>query len=421
MPADQHFDVAIVGGGLVGAALAAALAPTKLSICVMDSESMTTDAALTTTPKTVHDVEPRVSAITYATQTLLANVGAWQNLPLERCGAYTRMEVWDADGTGAVNFNAAETGEAALGWIIENRVLAAALQQACRVQNNIAWRAAQRVQAMTRVNGHWQLEMTDGQRVRARLLVGADGAQSQVRERLGFRTSHHDYQQHAIVATVQTEWPHDACARQRFLDRGPLAFLPLASERERLCSVVWSVAPSDAGRLLKLDDAAFAKEIGHALEDRLGGIMAISPRHAFPLIERHAEQYVQGNAVLVGDAAHTVHPLAGQGVNLGFLDAATLAEEIARNLARGLPFDEPLALRRYERRRRLHNAVMQKTFAGFKTLFETRALPVRWLRNTGMALFDGIPPLKALAARQAMGLDGDLPDLCRPPRRGAHL
>lgn len=419
MPVKSEFDVVIVGGGMVGAALAAALAPTKLSILVLDAELPA--IADTAAPTTVDSVEPRVSALTCATQTLLANIGAWQHLPPARCCAYERMEVWDADGTGAVHFNAAETGTAALGWIVENRQVAAALHEACAERSNIEWRAPVRVQSLLRNGNRWQIVTADGNTVSARLLVGADGAQSQVREQLEFRTRRHDYQHRAIVATVQTEWPHDACARQRFMDAGPLAFLPLAGESEKLCSVVWSTTPDEAQRLLALDDKSFAAEIGHALEDRLGELVAVSRRTAFPLIERHADQYVKNNAVLVGDAAHTVHPLAGQGVNLGFLDAATLAEEIANNLARGLPFDEPLALRRYERRRKLHNTLMQKSFGGFKTLFETRALPVRWLRNTGMALLDGAAPLKVLVARQAMGLDGDLPALCRPPLRGTGL
>lgn len=422
MPADAiKTDVLVVGGGMVGAAFAAALAETGLAITVLDAEVPATVADVPAA--SVHEVEPRVSALTYATQSLLANLGAWQHIPASRACAYTHMDVWDADGTGTIHFDAADTGTQALGWIVENRTIAAALYQACRQHANIDWRAPVRVTRMSRAGRGWQVELADGTLFETTLLVGADGAQSQVREQTGFHLRQHDYRHRAIVATVETALPHDNCARQRFMGTGPLAFLPLAdaNRRHRLCSVVWSCVPQEAERLLGLDDAAFAAEISAALENRLGGVVAVSRRAAFPLIERHADRYVQDQVVLIGDAAHTVHPLAGQGVNLGFLDAATLAEEMAGNLARGLPFDEPLALRRFERRRKLHNLLMQKSFAGFKTLFAARALPVRWVRNTGMTLLDGVAPLKVLAARQAMGLDGDLPARCRPAPRGTHL
>lgn len=422
----EERDVVIVGGGMVGAALAAALAPAfathGLTIAVVDAEAPATGSATAAT--TVHDVEPRVSALTLATQTLLANLGAWQHLPPARACGYTRMEVWDADGTGRIGFDAADTGTATLGWIVENRQVAAALHAACRAHANIDWRAPVRVESFGRRGGRWEIALADGTLLSARLLVGADGAQSRVREQLGFRTRSHDYRHSAVVATVETELPHEGCARQRFMTSGPLAFLPLqdSNRNPRLSSIVWSTNPDQAERLLALDDDAFRGELARALEDRLGAVVAVSRRAALPLVERHADRYVQdGGVVLVGDAAHTVHPLAGQGVNLGFLDAATLAEEIGRNLARGLPFDEPLALRRFERRRKLHNTLMQKSFAGFKALFGQSALPVRWLRNTGMTLLDGAAPLKVLVARQAMGLDGDLPASCRPAPRGSHL
>lgn len=427
MPDDQvtTIDVLVVGGGMVGAALAASLgadpATQGLSVTVIDAEAPA--AARGTAPQSVHDIEPRVSALTLATQTLLANIGAWPHLSAARRCGYTGMEVWDADGTGRICFDAADTGTATLGWIVENREVAAALHAACRACANIDWRAPVRIVSLARDGGRWQAVLGDGSRLSARLLVGADGAQSRVRELAGFQTREHEYRQHAVVATVETGLPHRGCARQRFMSAGPLAFLPLAdgTDASRYCSVVWSTAPEEAARLLAVDDATFARELGAALEGRLGTVTAVSRRASLPLAERHAAHYVQDGVVLVGDAAHTVHPLAGQGVNLGFLDAATLAEELARNLARGLPFDEPQALRRYERRRRLHNTLMQKSFAGFKVLFGERRLPVRWLRNTGMSLLDRAAPLKVLVARQAMGLDGDLPARCRPAVRGSHL
>jgi 2-octaprenylphenol hydroxylase len=421
----QETDIVVVGGGMVGAAFAAAVAGNGLRVVVLDAEPTVPVRAAAASD--VNSVEPRVSAVTLATQQLLAGLGAWAHIPPQRACGYTAMQVWDADGTGEIRFDAGECGTSTLGWIIENRTIAAALHACCadiaRRDDALVWRAPARVAGLQRHAHGWRVTLADGETIDCRLLVGADGALSQVREQAGFRLRSHDYQHRAIVATVATELPHANCARQRFLDSGPLAFLPLmdASHEPRLCSVVWSCVPAEAERLLALDDAAFAHALGHALEGRLGAVTTVSRRQSLPLIERHADSYLRDNAVLIGDAAHTVHPLAGQGVNLGFLDAATLAEEILRNLARGLPFDEPQGLRRYERRRRHHNLLMQKSFAGMKSLFAAQALPVRWARNAGMGWLDATPPLKVLVARQAMGLDGDLPALCRQPPRGNHL
>lgn len=423
--AARETDIVVIGGGMVGAAFAAAVAGNGLRVLVLDAEApaQVPDGAASD----VQSVEPRVSAVTLATQQLLSSLGAWPYIPPQRACGYTAMQVWDADGTGEIRFDAGECGTPALGWIIENRTIAAALHACCadiaRRHDTLVWRAPARVAGLQRNARGWRVTLADGENIACRLLVGADGALSQVREQAGFRLRSHDYHHRAIVATVETALPHANCARQRFLDSGPLAFLPLMDARRepRLCSVVWSCVPAEAERLLALGDEAFAHALGHALEDRLGAVTAVTRRQSVPLIERHADSYLRDNAVLIGDAAHTVHPLAGQGVNLGFLDAATLAEEIQRNLARGLPFDEPLGLRRYERRRRHHNLLMQKSFAGLKSLFAAQALPLRWARNAGMGWLDAMPPLKVLLARQAMGLDGDLPALCRQPPRGGHL
>lgn len=415
----MQVDAIVVGGGMVGAACAALLADEGLSVLVLEA------AAAIPVPQQaaagVDEVEPRVSALTLATQQLLVSLDAWRHIAAPRCEAYTRMQVWDADGTGSLTFDCADTGTPALGWIVENAQVAAALRAACAQRRGITWRDGARVAGMDRRHGRWEVALAGGDTVSAPLLVGADGAQSQVREQLGIRLDTRDYQHHAIVSTVRTAQPHGHCARQRFLDEGPLAFLPLAGGDGHFCSVVWSVPPARAQELLALDDAAFAARLADAFEQRLGEVCAVSRRAAFPLVGRHARQYVHEGAVLVGDAAHTVHPLAGQGVNLGFLDAATLAEEVGRSLARGLPATEPLGLRRYERRRRLHNTLMQQSFAGLKALFGARALPVRWLRNTGLSLVDQVLPAKVLFARQAMGLDGDIPARCRPAPRGADL
>ena len=224
------------------------------------------------------------------------------------------------------------------------------------------------------------------------------------------------YQQSAIVTTVKTEQAHQHTAWQRFLETGPLAFLPLRSCEgdDHSCSIVWSLDDEELDAKMALDDKAFASALARAFEHRLGDIIAVDKRFAFPLRQRHADLYVQPGLALVGDAAHTIHPLAGQGVNLGLMDAAVLTEELIRACQRQLELGELSVLQRYQRRRRGDNALMMGTMSGFKLLFGEPALPVRWLRNTGMNWLNELSPVKNRVAANAMGLSGDLPALAKP-------
>ena len=224
-----------------------------------------------------------------------------------------------------------------------------------------------------------------------------------------------DYRQQAIVCTVKTQHSHRATAWQSFLSSGPLAFLPLRSAAgdDHHCSIVWSADTARAEQLMALDDQAFAEALERGLESRLGKIEFVDKRHAFPLRQRHARDYTQPGLALVGDAAHSIHPLAGQGVNLGLLDAAVLAEEILRAGERQVDLYDPSLLQRYQRRRAANNLGMMALMEGFKRLFGETALPVRWLRNVGMSMVDSAGPAKNLIAEQAMGLSGDLPKLAR--------
>lgn len=235
-----------------------------------------------------------------------------------------------------------------------------------------------------------------------------------MRRLAGCETREWDYLHHAIVTSVRCTEPNQQTAWQRFTDDGPLAFLPLQKEGDsHWCSIVWSVTEAEAQRLMALDEAAFRQALGRAFEYRLGEVLEADPRLCIPLRQRHAKRYVQPGLALIGDAAHTIHPLAGQGVNLGLLDAAVLAEVLLGASTRGAQLGDPRVLSRFERRRMPHNLAMMAAMEGFERLFQANPLPLRWLRNAGLKSVQALPEAKALFVRQALGLIGDLPELAR--------
>ncbi len=403
-PMNTDYDLIISGGGMVGAMLACALGQTDLNIALLEGmplERIRPNAEL----------DYRVSAINRASQRIFAAVGAWENMTAWRISPFRAMQVWDAAGSGEIHFDSADLGEPLLGWIIENRVIQAALLERAQQLPTVTLCCPAALESAEPLAGNgWRALLTDGCVLTTRLLVGADGAQSQVRQLAGIDTRGWDYDQQAVVANVRTAEPHQQTAWQRFLPAGPLAFLPLSDGR---CSIVWSTAPEMADELLTRDETGFAETLAAAFDQRLGAIVEVGPRSAFPLRLQHARAYVKPGLALIGDAAHVVHPLAGQGVNLGLLDAATLAEVILDALATGHDFSSIKTLRRYERRRKGDNLLMLGVMDGFKRLFGNTLPPVRLLRNLGLNLTDAIGPLKNGIARRAMGLDGDLPRLAR--------
>lgn len=403
-------DIAIVGGGMVGALLAALLKDTGLDIALLER-------ARVIAPGPDDAFEPRVSALTRASENLLRHVGAWSAIEAVRCCPYTEMVVWDANGTGRVQFTAQEAGEAHLGVMVENRLLQWTLQEVAAAAPTVTLRCPAQLVALERLPAAWRLTLADGETLEAQLVIGADGAQSAVRQLAGIGARETGYAQRAIVATVRTERPHGDTARQRFSETGPLAFLPLrAHDGDRhACSIVWSQDEAEAQRLLALDEAAFCRELGHAVEHALGAVTGCDERFSFPLRARHAERYVQEGLALIGDAAHAIHPLAGQGVNLGLLDAAVLAEEIARARSRGLPWGDASVLERYSRRRRAHNTLILNSMTVFKELFASQHPLLVIARNLGMEATGRLAPLKLEFARVAMGLAGDIPAAARPP------
>lgn len=401
-------DLIIVGAGMVGSALALALEHSGLEILVVDGsplsvEPFAADGAF----------EPRVSALSAASQRILDHLGVWPGIARRRASPYRDMRVWDGSGTGSVHFSAASVHADSLGHIVENRVVQDALLERLH-DSAIGLLGNARLEQLRRSGDGWLLTLVDGRELRAPLLVAADGANSAVRRLAGCATREWNYLHHALVTSVRCERPHQQTAWQRFTDDGPLAFLPLSRQGdEHWCSIVWSTLPAEAERLMALDEEAFRHELGKAFEWRLGQVTAVDPRVCIPLRQRHAKRYVESGLALIGDAAHSIHPLAGQGVNLGFLDAAVLAEVLLHALQRGEQPNDVRVLSRYERRRMPHNLAMMAAMEGFERLFQADPLPIRLLRNSGLNWVDDLPDAKALFVRRALGLVGDLPQLAQ--------
>ncbi|SDI25969.1 2-octaprenyl-3-methyl-6-methoxy-1,4-benzoquinol hydroxylase [Pseudomonas panipatensis] len=404
----MHADLVIVGAGMVGSALALALEGSGLEILLLDGSPLSVKPYDRAAP-----FEPRVSALSEASRRILQRLHAWDGILARRAEPYRDMHVWDGSGTGQVHFSAASVHADVLGHIVENRVVQDALLERLH-DSTIGLMPGARLEQLRHSGDDWLLTLADGRQIRTPLLIAADGANSAVRRLAGCATREWDYLHHAIVTSVRCAKPHQATAWQRFTDDGPLAFLPLSRDGDaHWCSIVWSTTPEQAEQLMALDDADFRGALGRAFEERLGSIEQVDPRLCIPLRQRHAKRYVEPGLALIGDAAHTIHPLAGQGVNLGFLDAAVLAEVLLHAHERGERIADERVLSRFERRRMPHNLAMMAAMEGFQRLFQADPLGLRWLRNAGLRLVDRHHEAKGLFVRQALGLSGDLPTLAR--------
>jgi len=390
----KKYDIVIVGGGMVGSALACALGNNTLRIALIEGHEPTTQW-----PEDSFDL--RVSAISPASKTFFKTLDVWNAMHEMRTTAYTEMHVWDAGGNGNIHFDSAEIGEANLGHIVENRIINKALVDRARTFDNIDIYCPNTPSNLQLANDLAKLQLDDGTLLQAELLVGADGGQSWVRQQAGITVTINDYQQTAVVANITTEHSHQHTAWQRFLASGPLAFLPV--NENNISSIVWSTSAEEAERLCELDETAFRQELEIAFEKKLGKILHTGPRACFPIKGQHAKNYVKPHLALIGDAAHTIHPLAGQGVNLGFADAQCLAEIVFTAHAAQKPIGNLKNLRRFERTRRGDNLLMLEAMGAFKQLFSNNTPGLRELRNIGLDFTDRATPIKHFFMAKALG------------------
>lgn len=417
----QKFDVLIVGAGMVGLTLALAIRNSShLSVALVDD---------TPVSKPNEVIGTKVSALNVASKNIFVNLGVWPSIEKNRSQAYQHMHVWDKSGLGKLDFCAQDRQtfppEEQLGWIVENTVIRFALWQKAQQDEGIHFFTDNKLASLS--HGDNEVFATfvsdDNQAavppVLAKLVVGADGANSWLREQMNVAMIFKDYDHHAIVATVHCTQGHQNTAWQVFLPTGPLAFLPVQSAdddaADALCSIVYSTSPEEATRLSRVDTETFSKELTAASDGKLGNITLKSDRITFPLSMRLAQDFVKERMVLIGDAAHTIHPLAGQGVNLGLLDAAALAQTLTANISdQNEPFDRwfsPSQLKAFARWRKAEATEMISAMAAIKKTFEPQQSPLKLLRGVGMNLIDNFKPVKNQLIEQALGIKPNLPSL----------
>lgn len=393
-------DVAVVGAGMVGLTLANLLCKQGKSVAVIDRSQITTF-------ENDRTIEARVTAVSPGSQAIFEYVNAWQHMQAKRVLAFTKMHVWDEAGEAAIDFSADAMQTDNLGHIVENLVIQTSLHEALQQQSNVEWLLMEQIKKVIIHQSHAEVTLRSGKLISTKLVVGADGSRSAIRNLAGISFLEKSYQQMGLVALVETEQPHQQTAWQRFLSTGPLALLPLDNDQ---CSIVWSVSEDYADELMKLNEYEFADALTQASAMQLGNITLKSKCVAFPLVSGQADSMVQPRIALVGDAAHALHPLAGQGANIGFTDAAVLADVIAstdRDIG-GLK-----VLRKYERARVGETQIMQKAMDGFVAAFGSSNKAIISARNAALRTADSLKPIKKFFMKHAMGLSKDRPTFAR--------
>ena len=394
-------DIVVIGGGLSGLPFAIACAAAGLATIVIDREQPATQLA--------EPFDGRSSAIAYGSKCVLDGLGIWQHAA-EEAQPILDIRVADQGSPLFLHYDHREIGDQPLGWIVENRAIRRALFRRLAALPELIHLAPAQPLRVLREESGVTVELADGRTIRARLVVAADGRNSQLRRDAGIRTFGTEYRQHAISGTVAHEKPHHGVAVEHFLAAGPFAILPMTGNRS---SVVWTERAALAPALVKLPEADFNSELRRRFGDFLGEVEWQGPRWSYPLGVLYAERITDKRLALVGDAAHVIHPIAGQGLNLGIRDLAALAELVVDAHRLGLDPGAADVLERYQQWRRVDTLALTAVTDGLNRLFSNDLAPIKLVRDIGLALVDRAPPLKRLFMRHAMGVVGTLPRLVR--------
>lgn len=390
-----NFDVVIVGGGIVGLSLANELVGSDFSVAVVERNTLKI---------ITEEIDCRVSAINRSALKRFERTGVFNSSLMQRICAFEKMFVWDKGGAGQIQFDSAELGVSELGVIVENNVLQKMLLENISSAENVTYLSPEEIvnidYSIAEAESNTCIGLASGKKIYATLLVGADGVHSKVREAADIQQVAQSYQQQGLVCNVKTSEPHQNIAWQCFMPSGPLAFLPLYNGSS---SIVWSLDEDVAANVMSLDESAFKEALAEAAEFKLGEILDVSQRFLFPLSHSHVDEYVKSGLALIGDAAHNIHPLAGQGANLGIADAFILADVITDAKKSNRQWSALHTLKKYQRQRKGTNRVMEMSMTGFKELFGHENALLSEIRNAGLSLVDHIPALKQRVIKQAFG------------------
>ena len=381
-----EYDVIVIGGGMVGQSFALSLLQkSELKVAIIEPNNPQ--------PKLKKDFHTRVSAINLKSEDLLTRLGVWELI--KRKHVFTKTKVWDQNSHGSISFNSQDESLSSLGSIIENDAIQKALYES--LSRTSAEYIKAKLSSIKKINNGYQIRLDNDENITCQLLIGADGALSRTRELAGIEFSTTNYNQQAIICNITTTNDFEDTTWQRFLSDSIVAVLPLSNTQ---ASIVWSANNHLAEDLISLSTEDFVKRLENATEHRFGRLKVASDIYSFPLIERSAKDYVKENLALVGDAAHNIHPLAGQGVNLGFADVEELTHQIINS---NKPLGDYSVLRKYARSRRFDNELMAKTMTALNWIYKENNETLRWLRGLGMNIIDNNSSIKSFFQRQALG------------------